>query len=342
MSTVGHHEANLLTLAAFITGHRGAIGVHPLLHQPHTGPTGLSPDGIAALQQLLARGVALDLIRAGGWARHQGQRLWDRPLPPLQFTVASTHILRWILQHAPGTPVAPLQPRPCTPADAWFVSMAIRALARAGLRHLPWPAHLVAHPLVWLRVGHHLQAPPPALTFTPGLFPWLAAAQPELARTWLAVEEEKLASPTAARWRALGALQHGVLHALFATLHTHHRLDLAGFLVPVAQALHPRSASAHVPPHCGEDAPMEVVFATRRHAVALLAALVSLDTHLARWRRVAFFDDHYDRAQQRLEQFAPLAACLPRFRTTLQALTSLSQPSEPPCPAPTASAWPSP
>jgi hypothetical protein len=250
MKLVSRFEADLLNILRFFLGRVPAEQALPLVVAKRPPPPCLSRAAVELVQDSLAKGCVLWLVRAGGWRRERHLReaavvpgrLWERTPPQqmaLSFSAHTLHYLIWI------TACDPVEepPQPATTertiADLFLLYLVYRSLRETkisqDLRRPPFSSN----PLCRLAYPGDFEEEP--VDFTP----WttgvggcvLEAVQPELARRWLTVERSKARIETWSEMQALGQAQESVLTAFLAALETAGRRDLARFLLACAAKL---------------------------------------------------------------------------------------------------------
>ena len=103
MSAVTLQEAELLRVARAVVGLSSFGEVERLLGAQRAVPNEIGPTAMTLLEETLARGVGLAVMRGGGWRQERKQRVWERAaLPPMQFQANSFQLLQWMLK----TPLA--------------------------------------------------------------------------------------------------------------------------------------------------------------------------------------------------------------------------------------------
>jgi hypothetical protein len=324
---------------------RGLLGADrppPRARAAHPIQT-IGPSAMGLLQQTLARGLALTLLRRGGWETRRTLidpdtpargRLWERhpELPPLRFGPASFALLTWLHGEDLVRPSKPLARAPeTTIADDLLHYFACEQLVRAGVG-VHQPAFLES-PICQLGYADALARPDPAAE--PGepscplpevdFRPWtrglgaiaVEALQSPLAKRWRAIEGRKGGVVALAEMSRIGAAQQQVLCGWFAALTEAGRRDLAGFVAEAARDLlvgpnetcpdHRwwiRSLSLHAP------------LSARQRAFSAAGAFLRGVGQLATWLDeaglVAHFDDDYEAAQLLLSNWRFL-----RVRTAL-------------------------
>ena len=330
---VANSEAELLTVARAVIG-RASHPFVPLLRRRRKQITQIGPTAMALLRQTLARGVALALVRRGGWQRRQTLqggavvrgRLWERhrPLPPelLRFGPASFALLSWLHREDVVRPRNPLpRPEAVTLGDELLHYLAAERILEAE-GELQQPAFREA-PLCRLAFAHELPGgdPLPAVELAswvvgPGAVA-LEALQPSLARHWVAAERRKAKLRSIGRMIAMGEAQAEILATLVAAIEAESvdppRRDLATFVPEAARQL------LAPPDRAGPDERWWVELldtrgrmARRQRAFCAAAALLRGAADLRRWidaaGLVAHFDDGYEAAQALLSDWRPYHA----------------------------------
>ena len=330
MMTVSPSEAHLLAAA------RTVVGASPstLLPgpRPHLMVPGLTPVAMDILERTLTRGVALSLLRRGGWTRSthvvDGEirrgRVWERhELAPLRFGLYTFELLHWLAFHSA------FGRKPDTLGDHVMAYLAADALDRSSFAN--WPQALAASPLVWLTWPEHLannaktSGAPNADAFG-SLFhdgrPIIEALQADFARRVVDLERRK-PTFTTAKLIAVGQLQDRVLNAYFDA--AEDQPDLLRFVIDAGAVL----AQGEPTPGQWYDADAPEPLAERALAAKAAAAFLRcLQRRAAMNRRFAairFFDDAYDIAQAHLADWSRLPSDgytrLERVTDALQALS---------------------
>ncbi|HHO51748.1 MAG TPA: hypothetical protein ENK18_12950 [Deltaproteobacteria bacterium] len=260
--------------------------------------TGLSPEAMGSLEEILSRGLARKLVLGGGstaWAS----------TPPLRFTSATLDLLHWLHTApiaAPSRPPLILRSSPSA-ADALLFARALELMVAA--RSAPPPE--LDQPWVWVLAGQHLA--------DAGLSPRLSEAQLVERLTpdrWLLRRSQRRLRVVWARWSrrvravdAPGAIEHGaaqeqIVRSLFS---------LAGsdpgevaFLIDLLVEWAALPAKAWDPSR-GDHA-ITVWQRARRARVALIRSIAeAAGAWETRWRSTGFIDDDYDEAQRQLRRF---------------------------------------
>ena len=304
----------------------------PLLRtRPRTRIETIGPTAMGLLQQTLARGVCLELLRRGGWQTRRfllgdqpkRGRLWQRhaELPSLAFGPASFELLRWLHAEDVTSPQRELLWRPgASLGDQLLHYFAAEHVVRAG-GNLRQDA-FVRSPLCQLGYADAMSGPEPLppldfrdLARGPGAFV-LEALTPELGTRWVDMEAAKGEIVSLARMRQIGDAQQQVLASLFTALDRvePHRRDLATFLAEAGAQLLARGPERRCPDHRwwthGLDlrAPLSERQAAFVAAAATLRGVVQLGRWLDEAGVVAHFDAGYDAAQLLLSGWSFLRA----------------------------------
>ncbi|KIG12655.1 hypothetical protein DB30_01143 [Enhygromyxa salina] len=344
---VSRSEAELLTLTRAILS-PGPRYLPSLRQQPKrvTRVFSIGPTAMGLLQQTLARGVTLELLRRGGWQTRrtlvngvvERGNLWQRhpTLPPLQFGRPSFELLAWLRSEDVGA--ARTLSHDTTPSLAddllhYFAAAHILhaggdlhqpAFARSPLCQLAYPDALASEqPLPQLDLR--------ALVHGEGAI-IVEALQPELAARWVAMEQAKPEIGQIERMTRIGQAQTHVLTSWFRAIDTESppRRDLAGFLADAARELLARGPERQCPDHTwwisGLDlrAPLSARQAAFVGAAAFLRALGTLGVWLDEAGLVPHFDEDYEAAQLLLSSWkylhrAPEPPAPPPARATNQA-----------------------
>ncbi|MCG8417406.1 MAG: hypothetical protein MJE77_05615 [Proteobacteria bacterium] len=338
MNRVAASEFELLSVirALFDAPGHGHGGQHPgmignLLRRRRKMPGGVGPTALHLIEQTMARGVILTLVRRGGW-RHRdslsdGQvvsgRLWQRhPPPAFHFSPFALHLCRWLTsQRLRRGECDPFTHRPATIADELLLYLAMDLTDQAGCADaLAEQRAARSSALCWLGFADLLALKsstevPPADISVYAFASWtsghgavvLEALQFDLGQRWVAMERRKRRLGRAASIVAVGRVQDAVVRAYFSALSSAGRTDLAAFVITAARQLlgDARDAESWEPAlnpggtlHRRSDA---------RHAtVVFLRALTTVRQWVEQARAVRFFDDGYKCAQLLLRLWEPL------------------------------------
>ena len=119
-SKVAASEHALLSIARALVGEAGAE-VEPVLRRARpNSPRTMGPTACALLEQTLARGVTMELMRRGGWRREsfvtgtsveRGRAFERHSKVPLRFTRVSFDLLAWLRDVDVATPSRPFSHR---------------------------------------------------------------------------------------------------------------------------------------------------------------------------------------------------------------------------------------
>jgi len=329
---VAQSEADLLTVARAMVGGMSAEAVEPLLRQERPMARKLGPTAMGLLKQTLARGVALELGRRGGWrpSRHlrQGEvvagRMWQRQPPqPLAFSPWSIALLRWLVASplAVTTTCQPLSVKGApTIADQLMMYLACDLALRCDCGG-PLAASLAFRqsPLCWIGFPDLLgrgQPPEPDeltgealdLLVQQGAF-LLEALQQDLCRRWIEQERAKRDVVKLERMVALGQCQRAVLERLAAALERSDRRDLLGFALEAAGwLLRHRPGPIYWIRGIAQVGALSARQRAFREAAALLEALQIPARWVEEAQGVRFFDDEYAASQLLLAQWEQVGA----------------------------------
>ena len=338
IAAVTAQESDLLRVARAVVGLSSYSEVERLLVTARPAPSELGPTAMDLLQDTLARGVGLAMLRQGGWRPENHQRLWERTaLPPIHFQAASFTLLQWMLR----TPLAESGPKalPGTSAGEW-ADEALLALALSRVVDTPCERALASQARVRSSAICALLQPaalarvalPPDAGPTLDLSPdsplrfFLEAWQPMLARSWARMERAKGEISEPAELSRIGRAQDAVLAQVLRAADATKRRDLCGFLIEAgAQVVDSkrkgddwvRSLSATTPLRDRSDA--------RKLAGALLRALSRLRGWDQEHRAVRFFEgDEYTKSQAMVARWEVLGDH--GFREAERLLSELENP----------------
>jgi hypothetical protein len=336
LARVSRSEAELLDLAARIISPTQRY-ITALREQPRrvVRIKQIGPTAMGLLQQILARGVSVELLRRGGWETRrtlavvQGEsqvargRLWERHprLPPLHFTRASFQLLSWLRAEDVADPKKLLQFKaPTSVADELLVYFAAEQVIKAG-GDLKQPAFLHS-PLCQLAFVNHLAGPEPlpTLDFRPltsgdGAI-MFEALQSELARRLVDIEKARHECVMLDAMVRIGAAQDQVFAGLFRAvdLAEPRRRDLAGFVAEAARSLLAKGPERICPDHRWwvEALDLRAPLAARQAAFSAAATFLRTIGQIGRWLDdaglVAHFDEDYVAAQLLLSSWEYLRA----------------------------------
>ena len=249
--SVSRFEANLLRILRFFLKQVPAEQALRLVLDRLDRPKCLSATAVHLVQDSLAKGCVLYLVRGGGWKRDRflrnGEpkfgRLWERsPVEKLTlgFSKQTLDFLMWVTAHKPKDerPVWRGKEDELTVADRLLFFLAYEALrvdadVAAALRTSP---AFGGNALVWLAHPNDFAGetqPVPAFDVwltEPGSFV-LEALQPVLEHRWLEVERSKGQIGDWERLRQEGQAQGRVLEAFEEAVNRAGRRDLVRFLL---------------------------------------------------------------------------------------------------------------
>ncbi|NVB40367.1 hypothetical protein G6O69_21185 [Pseudenhygromyxa sp. WMMC2535] len=344
---VAKSEAELLHLARTVVDHRGQR-FSVVLRQTHVPIETIGPTAMVLLQQTLARGLGMALMRAGGWQRRRSLdaaglpargRLWERhpTLPPLRLSAASFRLLTWMHAENVTRPKRALAHEPsedghaASMADELLRMLAAERIVEAGGR-LRQPAFMRS-PLCQLAFPDHMidttrASGLPEIDFGPLVTGegavLLEAIQPWLAARWVEMERQKGGIEDLDEMIQLGGAQSQVLRGLFAAIDAAEpaRRDLASFVAEAGQTLLDPSgplAALHAQDRrwWTRSLEMRASLSARQRAftasAAFLRALGVLGDWLTQAGLVAHFDEDYDAAQLLLSEWRFLHARAPEL-----------------------------
>jgi hypothetical protein len=254
---VSKFESNLLHILRFFVGHLPSDRGLQLIRAAAPRPPCLSRTAVELIQDSLAKGGVLALVRSGGWRNDRflrdGKpiegRIWERsPLEErvLHFSRHVVDFLMWATSERVHETQAPWDAPPAalTPADELFFWLAFDACRAdpdltAVLRH---KNAFRMNPLCWLASpGDITEAEPQPPDFAP-CFTGLRAAILECLQTHLAArlirsEKQKGQIGDWSRMREQGRAEDAALAAFLAAAATANRLDLARFVLNTNAAL---------------------------------------------------------------------------------------------------------
>jgi hypothetical protein len=319
---VSRFEYNLLRILRFLLGHMPAEQAAQLVYHKLAPPPCLSRSCVRLVQDTLAKGLVLHLVRAGGWRRERflkgnqpvEGRAWDRlPLDVRRLTFSEHPLafLLWVTAEKPtdtkaewDAPAADL-----TPADELFFALAFDAL-----RGLPDVAGVVAgkppfrrNPLCWLTgLTEHPTGDEPAPPKFDPCFQGPRAAileclQPVLAQRWVRGERAKGQIPDWKKMRQQGQAEHAALSSFLAAAEAAARPDLARFVLKTASVI---LGGAELTPQFwtgglqGTGPPrLADRLETQRAALALPRQVETLQRWDRKARSVGYFDEDYPASQ---------------------------------------------
>lgn len=252
--SVSRFEANLLRVLRFFLKQVPAEQAVRLVNDRLARPTCLSAAAVHLVQDSLAKGCVLYLVRAGAWKRDRFLRdgapkfgrLWERsPTADLGLTFSkyALDFLIWVTASRPKDekPVWQADDRELTPGDRLLFFLAYEAMRvdselTAALRLSPVFGE---NALVWLAHPNDFAGEPAATG--PNFAPWLTgpgalvleAMQPVLEHRWLDIERTKGQVGDWAQLGQQGHLQSRVMEAFTAAVDGAGRRDLVRFLLAV-------------------------------------------------------------------------------------------------------------
>lgn len=321
---VSRFEFNLLRLLQFALGHGPVEQAAPLVAAKFAPvPACLSRTCVRLVEDTLAKGLVLYLVRAGGWRRDRfirgtgvgDGRAWDRhPLDDrvLEFSQHPLRFLRWLTAERPTDPTGGEWDAPAeelTAADELFF-----AVAYDHLRAVPdlWPvvvgkAAFRGNGLCWLfhpgDFGTADEPPPPAFgPWTAGLRAVaLECLQPLLTARWVRSERSKGQVEDWQRMGRQGRAEQATLAAFLAAADTAGRPDLGRFVLNTAAKV---LATPDIAPEfwtaglkTNRPARLADRVAAERAALALPQQVETLQRRDRKARAVGYWDEEYQASQ---------------------------------------------
>jgi FtsH ternary system domain X6 len=314
---VSRVEAVQLRILRAALGRDDAVDVDTALRTSLEVPRALSHDAAALLEDTLRKGLALELVRRGGWRRgrcvHGGEvregRLWERHTPPpLLLTRATREVLRWLASE----PLGRIEHErvalgPLSLGDELVMLFAAELLVRAGCSHAldalssSRLVRIALAPLLSVaRAGEPLVIDEPLEIL-------IEALGPELARTWRVADIARRRAVRPELMISMDAAASAHLDRLLPALGA-ERAYLACFVTDAALEV----LAAHRAPDVATWAP----FLDRSGSVSTRAAAIRAASMLPRAAlRISalhaaavatpFFEDGYAAAQLLLSRLAP-------------------------------------
>lgn len=322
------YELISLTRALFDAPSRAPGGSQPsgvvstLLRKSRKLPDGVGPTARRLLEDTMAKGLILALLRRGGWRRADfiqdggvsSGRLWERhTAPALHLSPFAMHLCRWLTsQSLPRGDCKTLEARPVTIADELLLYLAFDLTERARCADaLAAQKRARSSALCWLGFADVLalqdpgSAPPPDVSVY-AFARWLSgdglvvleALQPDLARRWVAMEHRKRRLGRPESIIDIGRVQEVVLRSCFSSLSQASRPDLASFAITATRDLIAEApTSAEWEPALESGGSLRLRSDARRASVVLLEAMAGVRRWVEQARSLRFFDDGYDGAQ---------------------------------------------
>jgi FtsH ternary system domain X6 len=316
---VSRFEANLITLARFVVGAVPAEQARRPLADGFAPPPCLSAACVRLVQDTLAKGLTLTLVRAGGWRTDEfltpagptAGRVWERhPVTSrrLSFGPAVLSFLMWLTAEKGGEPKHGWEPPADDPtaADELFFARAADALRgeTAGFSAVKSRSAFARNPLARLfRPADYPGVPPPdfAPTVRGDRAVLLECLQPALADRWTRAERQKVLTTDWSALRDQGAAEYATLTAFLAAADAAGRRDLARFaVVATGRTLAaPDRTPAHWLGGLAGGGPPRLAdrLDVQRTALSLHRAADVLADWDRRARTVGYFDDDYPAAQ---------------------------------------------
>ncbi|HKB35008.1 MAG TPA: hypothetical protein VKD72_01055 [Gemmataceae bacterium] len=319
MKSVSRFEANLLRLLHYFLQQAPVQQALPLLEARIDRPKCLSRSAVELVQDALAKGCVLLLVRHGGWRRERflrnekpvEGRLWERSKPQdlgLSFTRNTLDFLVWVTAKKPTEDKKGWQPphAALTEGDLLLLYFAYEALRGNDMgTELIRRQPLAAHGLCWLAFPEDFARA--NVSERPDFGPWtsglgaaiIEALQPVLADRWVQMEIDKGRLVQWQHMRDLGQAQEKALDGFLAAVEAAGRQDLARFLLQASmRLLTPNATPAMWTGNLRQQAPRLADRAeTYRGALAFLRQLPRLQEWERRARSVGYWDEGYAASQ---------------------------------------------
>ncbi len=338
MNRVAASEFELLSVIRALfdapgRGHHGQLpgAISNILRRPRHIPDGIGPTARRLIEDTMAKGLILALVRRGGWrwarSLSDGQvisgRLWQRySAPSFHLSPFALHLCRWLVsERLRAGECDALEARPATIGDELILYLALELTNRARCAEaLADQPGARSSALCWLGFADILgqqshESVPPVDLSVYAFTRWLSgdglvvleALQPDLARRWVAMEHNKRRLGRAASIIQVGQVQETGLRSYFSALSQAGRPDLARFAIMATRDLLAEgSATTHWEPQLEPGGSLRLRSEARRAAVALLRGMAAVRRWIEQARSVRFFDDGYDGAQLLLSLWEPL------------------------------------
>jgi len=318
---VSKFEFNLLRVLRFFLGHFPSDQGLQLVRNASARPTCLSRAAVDLVEDSLAKGCVLALVRFGGWRNDRflkaGQplhgRAWERePLEQRTLTF-SKHIIEFLLWataekvHETNAPWdAP--PEQLAPADELFFWLAFDACRAdpdlaAVLRR---KNAFRSNPFCWLAfpgdmADGHDAVPPDFASATSSLrAAILECLQTHLVARWLQSERAKGQVGDWAKLRQQGQAEFAALRAFLAAASVAKRLDLARFVLAANAALFQGDLTPTFwTGGLQGSGPARLAdrLDTQRSALAMPRQMAEMEEWQERARSIGYFDDDYAASQ---------------------------------------------
>ena len=319
MKSVSRFEANLLHLLHYFLQQAPVQQALPLLEAKIDRPPCLSRNAVELVQDALAKGCVLLLVRLGGWRRERflrnekavEGRLWERTPPPdlgLSFTRNTLDFLVWVTAQKPTEDKKGWQPphASLTEGDLLLLYFAFEALRGNNLgTELLKRQPLSKHGLCWLAFPEDYARA--GASETPDFGPWatgrgaciIEALQPILAERWVQMEVDKGRLTGWQPMRDLGQAQERALDGFLQAIEAAGRLDLARFLLQAAARLVTPNATPNLWTGSLRQHAQRLAdrAETYRGALAFLRQMPRLQEWERRARGVGYFDEGYAASQ---------------------------------------------
>ena len=319
---VSRFEYNLLSIARFLLGHGSPDQAARWLNQTFTpAPQCLTRTCVTLLQDILSKGVVLELIHAGGWRNERflrrGQpslgRLWERlPLEEraLEFGPVSLEFVFWLTADKPHDDKLKWDANPSsmTPGDLLFLALALQAMQPFDemVQAMVRKSAFHGNPFCWLMSPAMFtrrtepQIPDFVRCFRPEMASIIESMQPYLTACWIRSERAKGQLGDWQRLRNQGTAEWETLTQFLTQAHEHDRPDLARFVLHAAtsilanrptQSFWTGGLQGSGPPRLRDR------LETQRLALALPRQLETMHEWDRQARTIGYFDEEYPASQ---------------------------------------------
>lgn len=324
---VSRFEFNLLRILRAFFGQHPADQAVQMIRAAMARPECLSPAAVALIQDHLAKGCVLFLVREGGWRNDRylragqpvGGRVWDRiPLDErvLEFSAHVVEFLLWITAEKAHETKVSWDDRPDerTPADELFFWRVFDA-CRGDSELVPVlraKAAFRQNPLCWLTFPGDMAdsdepAPPDFRPCFTGLRAvMLECLQTHFTRRWTDSERRKGQIDDWRRMRTQGRAELATLRAFLEAADVAGRPDLARFVLRANVALfHTELTPVFWTGGLRGTGPARLAdrLDTQRSALAVPRQMEALEAWQQRARSVGYFDDGYQASQMWKEEW---------------------------------------
>ena len=319
---VSRFEYNLLSIARFLLGHGSPDQAVRWLTQTFTpAPQCLTRTCINLLQDILSKGIVLELVHAGGWRNERflrrGQptlgRSWERlPLEErkLEFGPSSLEFVFWLTADKPSDDKLKWDANPSsmTPGDKLFLALALQTMQPFDeiVQVLVRKSAFHGNPLCWLMApslfGRRAEPRVPnfAPCFTPEMAGIIESMQHYLTGCWVRSERAKGQLGDWRRMQNQGEAELQALNQFLEQAHAHGRPDLARFVLQAATMIlanRPTQSFWTGGLHGSGPPRLRDRLETQRLALALPRQLETMHDWDRQARSIGYFDEEYQASQ---------------------------------------------